>query len=670
MTQPSAEPILFLSTIRPNRGQWQMALGVMAVSVVFFLTTASSAKMPLPQVWAFLPVYQSAYVVITLITAVMLLGQFRLVRSRALLFLTGGYLFDALMAIAHILSFPGLFAPGGLFGAGPQTTAWLYFLWHGGFPLFVIAYAMFKGGDRDAVPAGRGISGLVLAVVTGVAALAFGLVALSYSDALLPAIMQGQMDTPRKLSIAIVTWLLCLAALALLAARRPYSLLDLWLMVSVGVWVFDVALAAVFNGGRFDLGWYTGRVYGLLASSFVLVILLLENSSLYQQLLRLRDEEKRLGITQLRASEEKYRALFTNMADGFVLGEPVFDIGGKVVDLRYLEVNEAFYAHTGIPRGITERTLREHLPQIEQQWIDRYGAVALTGVADEFQMYNADTDRHYHVHAFSPGPGRFAVMFRDITDRKQAEKEREQLFAELESRVEARTSELRAANQELEGFTFATSHDLKGPLGRINSFAELLQKNYRDRLEGDGLLFLDLIRQNAVRLTRLVEDLLGYSRISQQRLELQDVELDQSVQAIVREKVGNPQAGGAEIRIDLPAVRVLADVLALQQALGNLVENAIKYSAQAEQPQVDIGGEVLDSCIRLWIRDNGIGFDMKYHDQIFEIFKRLHTQSEYVGSGIGLALVKRAVERMGGKVWAESTPGQGATFFVELRLAI
>jgi light-regulated signal transduction histidine kinase (bacteriophytochrome) len=283
-------------------------------------------------------------------------------------------------------------------------------------------------------------------------------------------------------------------------------------------------------------------------------------------------------------------------------------------------------------------------------------------------MYNADTDRYYNVHAFSPGQGRFAVIFRDITDRKQAEKERELLTADLERRVEERTSELKAANQELENFTFATSHDLKGPLGRINSFATLLERNYRDRLEGDGLVFLELIRQNAMRLTQLVDDLLNYSRISQQRLDLQAIDVAKAVQAIVQDKAGDLQGSKAEIQIDLPQMTVLADPLAFQQALGNLVENALKYSSQAAQPHIEISGAVVGNRVQIRVIDNGIGFDMKYHDRIFEIFKRLHTQSEYTGSGVGLALVKRAVERMGGRIWAESAPGQGASFFLELQI--
>lgn len=276
--------------------------------------------------------------------------------------------------------------------------------------------------------------------------------------------------------------------------------------------------------------------------------------------------------------------------------------------------------------------------------------------------YTPDRDENGEVRGIS-------VLVHDITDRKRSEDEIHRLNAELEHRVEERTAELTAANRELEAFTFAASHDLRGPLGRINSFSTLLERASRDRLEGDSLLFLDLIRQNAIRLTQLVDDLLSHARIAQQSLELRPVDLRQAAENIIREKDQDIREFGTEILLDLPAVPVLADPHALGQALGNLLENALKYSSRVDSPRVEVGGEQVGDRFRLRVRDNGIGFKMEYHDKIFQIFQRLHTYTEYAGSGVGLALVKRAVERMGGKVWAESTPGQGATFYLELQVA-
>jgi signal transduction histidine kinase len=261
------------------------------------------------------------------------------------------------------------------------------------------------------------------------------------------------------------------------------------------------------------------------------------------------------------------------------------------------------------------------------------------------------------------------VTLADITDHKETEVKLQGYRDHLETMVAERTAELLTANQELEGFTFATSHDLRGPLGRINSFSALLEQEYRDRLSGNGLLFLGFIRQNATRLMHLVDDLLSHARAARSGLELQTVDLLAQVRSVLEERAGDLREAGAEVRLELAPMQVIGDPQALNQALGNLVENALKYSVGTTAQVITIGGEKDGDRCRLWVRDNGIGFDMAYHDRIFEIFRRLHTYSEYEGSGVGLALVKRAIERMGGKVWAESQPGQGATFFLELQIA-
>ncbi len=285
---PSDDSSAFLSTLAADTRHRRMAGAAIFASFLIFLAIAPFARVALPPVGAFIPIYQTALVTNDLITAVLLLGQYSFLRSRALLVLGAGYLFCAFMAVAHGLSFPGLFAPAGILGAGPQTTAWLYFLWHGGFPLFVLAYVGLKdraapessGQKRATSSAGRGI---VLATLCAVA-LAMALLLLSTvgHDAL-PVLMRGNQDDSGKLLVAVCTWMLSLVALLALW-RRARSVLDLWLMVTLVAWLLDIALASILNGARFDLGFYGGRVYGLLASSFVLVVLLLENSRLYGDL--------------------------------------------------------------------------------------------------------------------------------------------------------------------------------------------------------------------------------------------------------------------------------------------------------------------------------------------------------------------------------------------------
>jgi signal transduction histidine kinase/DNA-binding response OmpR family regulator len=274
-----------LATWPARRSERRFALIVVLISLAFFAVIAPFAKQPLPQVWAFIPIYQSALVFNDVITALLLFGQFKIARSKAVLVLASGYLFTAFATIAHGLSFPGLFAPSGLLGAGPQSTAWLYMFWHGGFPLFIIAYATLRGTARDAIPlsatgrltiAGAGIA--TAAVVVG-----FTLLATTGHDAL-PPIMAGNRYTPTMIVVVSTVWSAGLLALIVLWRRRPHAVLDLWLIVVMCAWLLDIALSAILNAGRFDLGFYAGRVYGLLAASFVLGVLLFKNGQLYSWL--------------------------------------------------------------------------------------------------------------------------------------------------------------------------------------------------------------------------------------------------------------------------------------------------------------------------------------------------------------------------------------------------
>ncbi len=295
---------VFLSTLPAGRGARRLALTVVLASVVVFLVAAPFAKLPLGQVWAFIPIYESALVVNDLITAALLFGQFSILRSRALFVLACGYLFTAFITVPHALSFPGLFTPTGLLGAGPKTTSSLYMLWHGLFPLFVIVYSLLKNEGREARWA-RGRPGV--AVLSGVAAVALfvgGLTLLTTAGHdVLPEVIRGIRYTPVMIFVSSSVWTLSFVALGVLWRRRPHSVLDLWLMVVMCAWIFDIALAAVLNSGRWDLGFYAGRIYGILAASFVLLVLLLENGMLHARLVEAHDGERQERQRAQRAEE-------------------------------------------------------------------------------------------------------------------------------------------------------------------------------------------------------------------------------------------------------------------------------------------------------------------------------------------------------------------------------
>ena len=287
---------VLVSTELASRRETRAALWVVLVSFVFFLAAVPFAQMQLAPVQAFIPIYAAALVTCDLITAVLLFGQFSFLRSRALVVIASGYLFAAVMTALHMVSFPGLFTPTGLLGAGPQSTAWLYIFWHAGFPLVVIAYALLKNEGPDAIGAGhllnRHASVAILCSVAAVLAVASGLTLLATAGhELLPAIIKANGADFQGRMILSVCWVLSLVALAALWWRRPHTVLDVWLSVVMCSWLFEIALSAILNVGRYDLGWYTGRVYGLLSATFLLIVLLIENGRHYGRLVHMSELE-------------------------------------------------------------------------------------------------------------------------------------------------------------------------------------------------------------------------------------------------------------------------------------------------------------------------------------------------------------------------------------------
>ena len=303
----------FLSTVPAEQGRRRLALMVVLFSLLIFIATVPFARVPLPRVWAFIPVYQSALVINDLITAVLLFAQFTILRTRALLVLGCGYLFAAVTAVVHLLTFPGLFSTTGLLGAGPQSTAWLYMFWHGVFPLTVIAYALLKDCNGETKARLRSSGNIaVLSGVTIVLTIACAVVLIATAgQEFLPRIMHGNNYAPAMIIVVSTVWMLSVVALLVLWMRRSHSTLDMWLMVVLCAWMFDVGLSAVFNAERFDLGFYVGRMFGLLASTFVLTVLLFEMGALYRRIAQSLEDEKQ----ERRHETEERRRVFETSLD-------------------------------------------------------------------------------------------------------------------------------------------------------------------------------------------------------------------------------------------------------------------------------------------------------------------------------------------------------------------
>jgi signal transduction histidine kinase len=259
-----------------------------------------------------------------------------------------------------------------------------------------------------------------------------------------------------------------------------------------------------------------------------------------------------------------------------------------------------------------------------------------------------------------------AVLLVERRRRRRAKQALDLLNAELETRIEDRTAALNAKSRELETFAYSVAHDLKAPLRGIDGYSRLLLEEYASSLDDEGRSFLQTIQDSSDEMSQLIDDLLAYSRLERRELKPDRIQLGPMINSLVEEKRREVTKHPIDFVFDINGSTVLADPSGLVQSLRNYLDNAIKFTAKVARPCIEVGSkENGESCL-LWVRDNGIGFDMKDHDRIFDIFQRLNVSEDFPGTGIGLAIVRKAMERMGGRAWATSEPGRGATFYLEI----
>ncbi len=250
--------------------------------------------------------------------------------------------------------------------------------------------------------------------------------------------------------------------------------------------------------------------------------------------------------------------------------------------------------------------------------------------------------------------------------RREAEDEVRRLNADLERRVEERTAELASAVRELETFAYSVSHDLKAPLRAIDGYSHLLVEEHGSALDGKARDYLERVRSGARRMGELIDALLAYSRVERRALQPETILLAESVRTALGHLQEEVASTGASVSVAVEGLVARADREGLAIVFRNLLGNALKFRRGTEAPRIEIGGEAAEGVCRFWVRDHGVGFDSAYSEKMFDIFHRLHRQEDFPGTGIGLALVRKAVERMSGSIRAEGAPGRGATFFVEL----
>lgn len=237
---------------------------------------------------------------------------------------------------------------------------------------------------------------------------------------------------------------------------------------------------------------------------------------------------------------------------------------------------------------------------------------------------------------------------------------------ELETRVKTRTNELQERNEELESFAYSISHDLRAPLRAMDGFSQALLEEYGDKLDATGRQYAERVKAGARRMDLLIRDLLAYSRMTRADIKVGPIELDRVIRSALDQVEGDARARGARVVVEEQMPQVLGHEATLTQVVMNLVANGIKFVPAGRTPEVRVRTEGRDGVVRLWILDNGIGIPSEYHERIFRVFERLHRVDEYPGTGIGLAIVRKGVERMGGRVGLESEPDRGTSFWIEL----
>ena len=373
--------------------------------------------------------------------------------------------------------------------------------------------------------------------------------------------------------------------------------------------------------------------------------------------------ERKQAEEALRHSEERYRTLFSTLMEGFCIIEVIFDTEGRPVDYRFLEINPAFEAQTGM-QNAQGHLMRELAPDHEAHWFEIYGKIALTGEPAHFVNEARALNRWFDVYAYrvgKPENRQVAIIFNDITAHKRAE----EAINKLNDDLLARNEQLDFANKELESFVYSVSHDLRAPLRHISGFTDLVMRGTADKLDEKGKRYLSRIHDGAEKMSRLIDDLLNLSRIAKQEIQRTELNMSEIATSIVAELREADPASRVEVDIK-GSLTAFADRGLIEIALSNLLGNAWKFSAKTEHARIEFGTMEQEGTIIYYVRDNGAGFDQQYAGKMFWPFHRLHSEAAFEGTGIGLAIVDRIIRLHGGKVWAEGTEGKGATIYFSL----
>ena len=473
----------------------------------------------------------------------------------------------------------------------------------------------------------------------------------------LPIMVQGRQFTTPAVTANFLAGLLFIAGAVRIVLALYRSNISEYLLFSLIGMFFGLSGLSFHYSMLWSEGWWYWHALRLIGALLVLV-LLAQRHIMTVATLKASLIERRQAEGSLRRAYELTKTIIDSMNDAVSLLD--------VRDFTIIGVNSAFLKEYGYTEE--SRILGKHCYEITHHRHD-----VCTAPDDVCPLAETvRTGKHFavdHVHYGSTGEKKFVEVStspilddngkvvqvvhvaKDITDRKRAEVERERLL-----------SDIARSNKELEQFAFVASHDLKEPLRMVSAYVQLLQKKYKGRLDDKADTYIRFAVEGVLRMQKLIEGLLAYSRITREAAQLGPVDANAVFSQVLSDLSASIRECGAVVTSDdLPLV--LGDETQLLQLFQNLISNAIKYRKPDRRPEVHISATADGDHCTFSIRDNGIGIEPKDFDRIFQIFQRLHSHDEYAGAGIGLAVCKRIVERHHGRIWIESAPDQGSTFF-------
>ncbi|MES2761751.1 MAG: PAS domain S-box protein [Bacteroidota bacterium] len=353
------------------------------------------------------------------------------------------------------------------------------------------------------------------------------------------------------------------------------------------------------------------------------------------------EEKLRSAQTYLRSSIESYKDVL------------IFSIDAS---FNYRLFNSAFKAATKHVYGTDVEEGMSMLESItvkeDREKAKRNCEKALTGRAHTTLEVYGDMNKVYFETIYSPivdPNGKIigvTILSANVTERKLAE---EQIIA---------------LNKELEAFSYSVAHDLRAPLRSVHGYAQILKEDYEALLDDEGKRIIEVLKSNANKMSTLIDDLLAFSKLGRKDIKKTDINMNDLTEHVVYEIV-KLTPHNADVKVE-ELHHIAGDYGLIYQVMYNIVANAVKYSSKKENPQVNISSSKIDNEVIIAVKDNGAGFDMKYVDKLFGIFQRLHAQHEFEGTGVGLAIVQRIINKHGGKIWAEAEEGKGATFFFKM----